>query len=176
MVHITPTMYKIILLSLAISVLFASCAKEKGKIEVKSIDTDAKLYAYMVSFATAKKYTYYQNQAQITSTSGFHNGSYVLKFNPKAQSALGADGKLPQGSTFPDSSIVVKELYNGGTTPYLYNIIMKNKTNPLAKNGWLWAEYKPDGGVNVSITSLGSTCLGCHGGNRDYVLTFDAHP
>jgi hypothetical protein len=162
------------ILSLVILVV-ASCTKDKGEIESKAINTDAKLFAFYQS----QTFSYYKgdNVNKIASMSGEHIGTYFLKFNAKATSALGPDGKLAAGSSFPDSSLVVKEMYNGGATPYMYIMLMKNSKSPLAKNGWLWAKYNPDGTNIYSIGQDASTCISCHApGGRDYLQSFDYHP
>ncbi|MBI2270767.1 MAG: hypothetical protein HYU69_10495 [Bacteroidetes bacterium] len=168
-------MYKTLFSLSIVIIIVASCTKDRGEIELTGITTDAKLFAYM----KAQTFSYYKddNVNQIVSTSsGAHSNTYFLKFNAKAKSALGSDGKLPTGASFPDSSLVVKELYNGGAAPWVYAIMMKNSKSPFAKNGWLWAEIFPDGTPAHSITKDASSCVGCHTGGRDYLQSFDAHP
>ena len=99
-----------------------------------------------------------------------------VRFNQTAAAALGGDGRLPSGSSFPNGSLVVKELYdtqNGSIA--LYAIMMKDSTDGNAGANWLWAEIKPDSKVAVSVTDKGSGCTGCHGStpNRDYLRIFD---
>lgn len=167
-------MYKILFFVSLIIIVIASCTKDKGEIETTGITTDAKLFAYMKS----QTFSYYKddNVNKIVSTSGAHTASYFLKFNAKAKAALGGDGKLPIGASFPDSSLIVKELFNGAGLPTFNAIMMKLSTSPFAKNGWLWAELYPDGSVVHSITKDASSCVGCHTGGRDFLHSFDAHP
>lgn len=166
--------YFVLSIFTAFVVLIASCTKDKGVVPSQGITSDDQLYAYMLS----QTYSYYQSSVTpITSTSGpgAHNGTFFLKFNSKAAAALGGDGKLPVNGSFPDSSLIVKELYNGGASPYVYAVMMKSKS-PFAKNGWLWAEYNPGGSVAYSIKKDGLICINCHTGGRDYLWSFDAHP
>ncbi len=169
-------MNKLIILVSLSAVFIVSCVKDRGEVITTGITTDAKLFAFM----NAQRFTYYKSDSinKIASISNFHNGNYFLKFNPKAQSALvGTPGKLPAGGTFPDSSLLVKALYNpGGTSPYLYAIMLKNSKSPYANSGWMWAIFNADGSVVNSITQSGSNCVGCHTGGSDNVLTFAAHP
>ncbi len=167
----------------ALSLTLFSCTKDVGEIPeggttgLASITTDAKLWDYTKS---QTHYYYYKNDSidKIVSTSGFHKGSYFLEFNAKAKSVLGSDGKLPSGSTFPDSSLAIKALYTNGSTPAMYAVILKNSKSAFASGGWMWAIFNPDGSVITSITQSGSSCniAGCHSGGRDHLLTFDAHP
>ena len=100
---------------------------------------------------------------------------FKVRMNAKARSVLGADGKLPVGSVFPEGSIVVKDLYNTvGGARQLVAIMRKESANPYAKEGWLWAEMQADGGAYVSAKDKGVLCTGCHSSNdRDFVRTFD---
>lgn len=154
-------------------VAIGSCAKDKGEINLNSITSDAKLYDFM----NAQTYSFYKDSnIPIASVTTSHSGTFLLKFNEKAKAALGTDGKLAVGAFFPDSSLVVKELYNGGATPYAYAVMMKLSTSPFAKQGWLWGEYYPGGSVAYSIKKDGSLCYDCHNGGRDFLQSFDAHP
>ena len=54
---------------------------------------------------------------------------------------------------------------------------MKDRGNPLAGDGWLWAEYGPTGSVTFSVSNRGSACTSCHrreqGPQNDFVRTFE---
>lgn len=163
---------KKIILFFTCAVLLCSCAKDKGEVQRAGVITDAEFYGLMKS----QIYSIYKNNNTPIAAVGPHTGNYLLKFNTKANAALGTDGKLATGTTFPDSSIVVKELYTGGPSPSLYAIMMKLPSSPLAKNGWLWAEYNADGSPIHSIKNDHSGCTGCHSGGRDYIHSFDVHP
>jgi hypothetical protein len=95
--------------------------------------------------------------------------------NSTAYNALQGD-TLAAGSAFPDGSIIFKQIRMSGQT-VLYAVIYKDRDNPLAGNGWLWAEYSPTGSVAVSIATRGSGCTGCHsleqGPLHDFVRTFE---
>ena len=93
--------------------------------------------------------------------------------------ALGAlqDGKLPAGSRFPNGSAIVKDVRTNNGTTVAYAVIYKNSDNRLAGNGWLWAEFKPDGTLGYSIANQGAGCISCHslerGPQNDFVRTFE---
>jgi len=70
------------------------------------IDDDA-IYKWVSS---EKDYVYYKNNDVILPTSEeterAHNNFMRVRFNKIAASVLNAEGKLPDGSSFPDSSII----------------------------------------------------------------------
>lgn len=101
-----------------------------------------------------------------------------VRFNGVAQAALDATGKLPAGSSFPNGSLIVKELFDSPTGPLvLYAIMKKDSASPAAGINWLWAEIKPDRKVKVSATKKGASCIGCHSmQSRDYTRIFNILP
>ncbi len=172
-------LFKVILIA---SCGLLSCQKEGGTstpITLGQISTDAQLFAFVTQTQPFTSYTLFPRADSVTS--GTLNGSIAhqpmvrVSMNPKALSALPND-TLPAGTSFPDSSIILKQIINSGQTT-LYAIIYKDQNNPLAGNGWLWAEYQPDGGVMFSITNRGSGCTACHareqGPQHDFVRTFE---
>lgn len=88
------------------------------------------------------------------------------------------NGRLPAGATFAEGSIVLKEVRaSASTVPTLYVVMMKDSGNPLAGDGWLWAEYGPTGSVAFSVSNRGSACTSCHrrqqGPRNDLVRSFE---
>jgi hypothetical protein len=144
-----------------------SCKKDKT-----DTDSDNKLY----SEVKAAGYTFYQNGAVIPAASQSPHGPFRLRFNAVAQSALDSTGELPAGSSFPNGSIIVKEIQSGGNTS-LYSVIKKDPSNGNAASGWIWAEFNTDGSAHYSTGKKGDGCTGCHSTspNRDLVRTFDLH-
>lgn len=123
---------------------------------------------------------YYQDTMLIRQSvqESAHLPWFRLWMNDVAAAALGPDGKLPPGNLFPDSALIVKELYNSATGPLQINaIMMKLPDNAASANGWLWAYLNPDGSTNISIFEKGSSCTGCHSAtpNRDFTRVFDYH-
>jgi len=114
-------------------------------------------------------------------TSGTLNGSTAhqplvrVSMNAIAFGAMEGD-TLPSGGTFPDGSTILKEIRTSGGTA-LYAVLYKDRGNPLAGNGWLWAEYETDGTPFFSVTNRGVGCISCHsreqGPLHDYVRTFE---
>jgi hypothetical protein len=121
-------------------------------------------------------YTYFRNGKILSAASPSPHGSFKLRFNSVAQAALDSTGQLSKGSTFPENSIIVKEVYSGGSLSLLVPM-KKSPNDENAANGWVWAEYDTDGSTVYSISKKGADCTGCHSldNHRDFVKTFDLH-
>jgi len=121
---------------------------------------------------TTTGFTYYKNNTAILPSSnlGGHNKPYRVRYNAIAQAALTDNGKLPAGGSFPDGSLIVKEVYDaGGNTLQILAVMEKAPGNSAAGAGWLWAEYSPDGKEVISVADKGQACISCHSINaRDY--------
>lgn len=127
--------------------------------------------------ARASGLSYYKGKDTIWGPAGGSpHGNFKLKFNSTALAAFGSDGKLPVGASFPDGSLIVKEIYENGSLT-LYAVMKKEPSNKWAGNGWLWGEYETDGDTKFSVAEEGSGCTGCHssGTHRDYARSFDLH-
>lgn len=149
---------------LSIFVLFLTACKKK------------KLNESLYDEAKASDLVFYQNTDALLSPAGSSpHGPFKLKFNSLAASQLGADGRLPIGSIFQTGSLIVKEVYVGSTLE-LY-VVMKKDDSKFAGEGWLWAEYEPDGKAVYNISEKGNSCIACHATNpnRDLVKSFDLH-
>ena len=148
----------------AISLAIFSCKKKK---------TNEALYEE----AKSGSLTFYKGKDTLWDPKGGSpHGYFKLKFNQTALNALGADGKLPAGQTFPDGSVIVKEIYSGGSIT-LYAVMKKDPKSKFASNKWVWGEYKPNGKVVIGVNKEGKDCVSCHtsGVTRDLTLSFDLH-
>ncbi len=155
--------YLVFVLSFCLCVIY-SCVKDKGT-DPDLAFTDR---ALLDSCKNIEAFTYYKNdQATIYSGANGPHGTFKLKFNKIAYSALTVGGKLPVGAKFPEGSLVVKEAISGGTIN-LYAIMYKHN------NSWLWCEIRPDYSVIYSVKKEPSPCISCHqqSGNRDLVNSF----
>lgn len=155
-------------LILSISIInFHACRKDKG-----TTDIDKQLYNEVMQADT----TYYQNGNVLSGAAASPHGSFRLRFNSIAAGALDINGELPAGNTFPDGSLIVKEIISGGEIS-LYAVMKKDLSSNSAASGYLWAEYQTNGTVVFSAAKAGSGCIGCHSEspNRDLVRTFDFH-
>jgi hypothetical protein len=127
--------------------------------------------------ATASGLTFYLGVDSVFSPAGGSpHGNFKLKFNNKATSVFDVDGKIPAGSSFPDGSLIVKEAFTGAGN-MLYAVMKKDSKSKFAADGWLWAEYNPDGTVIYNVKEKGESCTSCHSAtpNRDHVRSFDLH-
>lgn len=148
----------------AISLAIFSCKKKK---------TNEALYEE----AKSGSLTFYKGKDTLWDPKGGSpHGYFKLKFNQTALNALGTDGKLPAGQTFPDGSVIVKEIYSGGSVT-LYAVMKKDPKSKFASNKWVWGEYKPDGNVVIGVNKEGKDCVSCHtsGITRDLTRSFDLH-
>jgi Cytochrome P460 len=161
-----------IVLFLTVSICFTQSCKE----EDKETEEDKALFEEITSI---NDYSYYKESDTILESSNEspHNSYFRVKFNSTAFNMLTDDGKLPVNSTFPEGSIIVKELFNTQDGELELYAVMKKSTENNAEKGWIWAEYKPDGTTFYSVSEKGGSCIGCHSINeRDYVRLFDLFP
>jgi len=144
------------------------------------IASDADLFALVTQTEPFATYILFPNAEEITA--GTLNGSSAHRpfvrtsLNTTAISVL-QGGKLPAGTTFPNGSVVFKEVRTNGGATVTYAIMYKSADSRLAGNGWLWAEINPNGSVGYSISNRGAACTGCHslerGPQNDSVRTFE---
>jgi Cytochrome P460 len=123
------------------------------------------------------QFAYYKGNNAILQPAGTSpHGPFKLRFNAKALSALDSTGKLPKGASFPDSSIVLKEVFDGENLKQLVPM-MKMQNDKNAVSGWIWAQYDAKGKILYSATKQGGKCVSCHSanGHRDYTISFDLH-
>jgi Cytochrome P460 len=161
---------RMLYLSFSITALLGitqSCKKENTEMETMLFS----------EFSTTTGYTFYKSNSAILASSSEspHNRFFRVRFNEIAKNALTNNGKLPVGGTFPEGSIIAKELYDSATGQLVLYAIMKKASNDAnAGNGWLWAEYDAKGQIVYSVTKKGSGCISCHKTNgRDLVRLFD---
>jgi hypothetical protein len=177
-----PNVSKLLIVSGIVLSCISSC-KDQGdpppSLTREIISSDAQLFSVVTQVQPFTSYSLFPDVDSVTS--GTLNGSAAhrplvrVSMNATALGALRAD-TLPAGASFPDGSIIFKQIMSGGQTS-LYAILYKDKNNPLAGNGWLWAEFLPDGTPFISLTRKGANCTGCHsleqGPRHDFVRTFE---
>ena len=124
-------------------------------------------------------WTYYKNRSDTllrSAGSGHAEARLRTRFNAVGATQLDAAGKVRAGASFPDSSLIVKELIIGGTLSR-YAVMMKLRGSANASaGGWVWAYYAPDGSTQIAITGRGAACVACHSSGIDYVRMNDSHP
>ncbi len=127
---------------------------------------------------TGPTWAFYKRSATpITRSSRPHPESKALvRYNAQAATQLDAAGKVRSGASFPDSSIIVKELSDGSTV-VTYAVMMKLRGSSSAGfDGWVWAEFGPNGAVKYSTAGRGGSCSSCHSSGIDYTRMNDSHP
>jgi hypothetical protein len=124
-------------------------------------------------------WTYYRNRPDtlLRSTQSGHSEARLrTRYNAKAAAQLDPTGKVRAGASFPDSSLVVKELIIGSTLSR-YAVMYKLRGSANAgSGGWLWAYYAPNGTAQIAITARGQACVGCHSSGIDQTRMNDSHP
>jgi hypothetical protein len=166
-------------LSFALTVAGCSDSGDPEKPQAGGIESDADLFALIAETRAAGGFSLFPGVDSLVS--GTLNGSTAhqplvrVSVNQSASGSLTAD-TLADGASFAPGSMIVKDIIEGGATT-LIAVIMKDPDNPEAGGGWLWAEYRPDGGVFISLTRKGSGCVPCHsreqGPGNDLVRTFE---
>jgi hypothetical protein len=154
-----------------------SC-KDQGD-EAPSLSPDDVLFRHVTQVDPFPSYRLFPNVDSVTS--GTLNGSTAhqplvrVSMNALAYSALRGD-TLPAGSRFPNGSVIFKQIIQNGSTS-LYAVILKDSEHELSGNGWLWAEFYPNGVPFISVTRMGVNCTACHareqGPQNDFVRTFE---
>lgn len=167
---------------LLMAVIWVQCKKETeypdGDPGPQPI-TDQELYD--MTSGTAG-YSYYKNSSDVLASSpeSAHKQFFRVRFNDIAYAALTDDGKLPEGASFPEGSIIVKELHGAqdGSSESGIVVMIKRVDDPnKAGSDWVWAEYFGSVDNAISVSSKGSACTGCHSTNeRDMVRLFNLFP
>lgn len=168
-----------VLFVLFLGVLLYGCREEVAPQRRGTIPGDAELFAFVTQVEPFTSYVLFPLVDSVTS--GTLNGSNAhqplvrVSMNATAYNSLLAD-TLPNGRTFASGSVLFKQIISGGET-ILYAVMYKDLANPLAADGWLWAELETNGSVVYSITRQGGICVGCHrserGTQNDLVRTFE---
>ena len=177
----TQSLFVRTLLFALIAIMISSCRSDEAPqppVDGK-ISTDQQLFTLISQTQPYSSYTLFPNADSVTqgtlNGSNAHQPMVRVSMNAVALNALQND-TLPAGSSFPDGSIIFKQIRTGGQTT-LFAVIYKDRSNSLAANGWLWAEYAPNGNVAYSIDRGGSGCFSCHareqGPQNDFVRTFE---
>jgi hypothetical protein len=118
-------------------------------------------------------YKHSEDLLEKSSGSGHPQPFLRTRFNAVAATQLGSDGKVINGSVFPEGSLIVKELFDDSSTLGRYGILYKKSNHPNADSkGWVWGYINGNGSVAISAVEKGSSCISCHSQteNIDYVL------
>ncbi|MCB0429180.1 MAG: cytochrome P460 family protein [Flavobacteriales bacterium] len=149
-----------------------SCKKKEQTTDTAA-DTDKELYEMA---KVTSGFTWFKNSSTVLSRSaGSGHQQLFLKtrYNMIAATKLDSTGKIMSGATFPEGSLIVKELFGDSTTLERYAILYKNASSADADDkGWVWGYINADGSVAESATKKGISCISCHSqtDNIDYML------
>jgi hypothetical protein len=157
--------------------IFHSCKKEKNTNNDDNNDmvesTDKMLYDMSIS---SNGFTWYKKSDDLLDKSlrSAHELPFLkTRYNTVAATKLDGAGKIMEGVSFPEGSLIVKELYESPTKLIRYAILYKKSDSPDADaRGWVWGYINADGGIALAASAKGSGCKGCHSesGNIDYML------
>ena len=167
-------------------VMGIGCGSQPGQPTAPSSSTsairdDASFFRQITQTDPFSRYTVLPNAEELTTGrldgSEAHRPIVRVSLNAAAMGSL-QNGRLAPGAKFADGSIVLKEVRSSATAATsLYVVMMKDSGNPLAGEGWLWAEYGATGSVAFSISNRGSACTSCHrrqqGPQNDLVRSFE---
>ena len=161
-------MKKGIVAGFIVASVLSSCSKDKVP---SQIDDDLREMAMdTVGF---EWYQFNDSLYEKSSGSG-HNWPFLkTRYNTLAQTQLDGNGKVLSNASFPDGSLIVKELFADSTTIGRYAILWKQSNHEYAdQNGWVWGYINADGSVATSAVHKGNTCISCHqqSENIDYTL------
>ena len=120
-------------------------------------------------------FTWYKNSDDWlprSNGSGHNYNNLRTRFNTTAATQLDSLGKVMENASFPEGSLVVKELSDNSSAER-YAILYKSSDSEYADaNGWVWGYVNSDGSVATSAEDKGSSCTSCHlqPDNIDYML------
>lgn len=158
---------------IAITFLFACSTKKDEGVVV----SDATLFNIA---QTVSSFSYYKNSTDtlLSDPTSPHGGYMRVRFNQKVMSVMNDSATRIISTTFPEGSMVVKEIYDTPGGPLLELAIMYKVAGASnGAGGWVWNEMLPDGSVEYSTANKGSECIDCHRGatNMDLVRVFYTH-
>lgn len=174
---------RIILFLFIAGIFLVGCKEEESTPVTPTVTTvtvtDASLYMLIKSTAN---YTFYKNKpdtlAKNSGTSGHSEPKIRTMYNAKAATQLDAGGKVKASPSFPDSSLIVKEIINtdGSLSYYAVMFKMSAASNADAAGKWVWAKIGPTGTAPYSTELKGAGCTGCHASAFDFTRMNDSHP
>jgi hypothetical protein len=164
-------MYKLSFMGLVLLAV-VSCKKDKSN-DPALVNVDQ----FMLTEAQKTSgYRWFNDQDSVLAKSAGSSHSQPFlrtRYNSIAAQMLNSEGRIIPGASFPDGSIIVKDLMTSETVIDQYAVLYKDADHPDADSkGWVWGYIKANGTVTVSASSKGSSCISCHSqsGNIDYTL------
>lgn len=142
----------------------------------KETETATDKELYQMATTNIESFVWYKNSdALLAKSAGSgHTQPYLrTRYNAIAAEMLNDQGKVIDGSSFPEGSLIVKELIGSNEQVEIYAILYKKTDHKYAdSNGWVWGYVEADGDVKESASKKGSGCISCHSqpGSIDYML------
>lgn len=161
---------------MAFLVVLSACKKENTDTPTT---TDEELYEMALE---TSGFTWYKNSPallQSSNLSGHPEAELRTRYNDAAAQMLDGNKKVMENITFPENSLIVKELYSSSTEISTYAVLYKKPGHEDADaDGWVWGYLNSDGSVKSSSSNKGSGCRGCHSqnGSIDFTLMNEAFP
>ena len=133
-------------ISLLVFFLITSCVSDKEEGPIVSDETLFNLAQNVSSF------TYYKNNTDtlIADQSSPHRPFVRIRFNPKATAVMNNSIDNLSINSFPDESMIVKEVYSQkGGSLIRYAIMYKLRNAANSGSEWVWSEIKSNGNVET---------------------------
>jgi len=137
--------------------------------------TDAQLYQLQRAPTPWQTYRMHPDTLSRAGNSAHPDRIYV-RYNPVAATQLDAQGRVRADADFPDSSLIVKDVFTASErTVIAYMFKMRSAPN-AGPAGWVWAETLDDGTPFISASTRGAGCAPCHSTGIDFTRMNDTHP
>jgi hypothetical protein len=120
----------------------------------------------------------YRNRPDTLARAGnsAHPEKIFVRYNPVAATQLDSAGRVRPEAAFPDSSLIVKDVFTGSTRTIIAYMFKLQGAANAGPDGWVWAETLDDGTPFISSSTKGAGCAPCHSIGIDYTRMNDAHP
>jgi hypothetical protein len=163
-----------VIVAFCLALVITACVNEK---EEGVVVSDATLFDLSKNISS---FSFYKNKPDTlpADSSSPHFFFVRVRFNPKAASVMNDSLSALTAASFPDESMIVKEVYdNKGGALQRLDIMYKLRNAANNGLGWVWSEMNADGSVVTSAALKGDQCASCHsaGTNSDLVKTFGLH-
>lgn len=137
--------------------------------------SDAELYAMQ---AAPDGWTFFGHTTDTLAggSTTAHEPRIRVRYNRRAGTQLTPTGRVAVGALFPDSSLIVKELYTGSTLTTIAYMFKLGRAENASSSGWIWSETDGRGAVKISASRKGTGCVGCHAAGIDFTRMNDSHP
>jgi len=105
-----------------------------------------------------------------------HEPRLRVRYNARAATQLDGSGRVKAGAIFPDSALIVKDLYTRSVRATVAYMFKFSAASNAAAGGWVWAETDDAGVPKASASLKGVGCTGCHSPGIDFTRMNDSHP